>query len=488
MKKNDNGTRNSGPREESRRSNSDGAPALSRRRLLGGAGLLKTAAAGAVAGAALMPKRGRAAQGGGLPFLVQLYLRGGADGLTLVCPYADMNYCQARDTTRVYPPLINPIPATACYLPPPSSPSMRAIHLSNAGGGQPAFGTPQAMQTLMPKYNAGQLSFVHACGSLDPTRSHFEQQLKMEQGVVGVADQSTGWLGRYLDLTKGPHTGPLRAYSFSPNPLDSFDGGEKMTSAVDPGSFAFPENPNWNGPLTVQSTLANLYASFHGGTDPLLTTFDTDVAAIAELAQVTLPDCNAMPPVNCSPGYPDSKLGNEFRQVAAMAKALPMLEMCAVNYDNIDGQRWDSHDDQGVHDGKMFNLMTNLAETLNAFLDDMAGQRPVVVLVITEFGRRLQENGSGGTDHGRGGVAMALSNYPGILNPNPSTGTGRVIATGWPGLAPGQLEDGLDLKVAIDVRDVMTEIAFKFLGFPGTATDLFPDTPTYVYQDRGVLA
>ncbi len=488
MNNQDDGTRSSGPRAEDGRSIAGGAPSLSRRRLLGGAGLLKTAAAGAVAGAAVMPRRSRAAQGIGLPFFVQLYLRGGADGLTLVCPYADENYCQARTTTRVYPPLMNPIPATSCYIPPPDSPDKRAIHISDAGGGQPAFGIPKAMEALLPKYNAGQLSFVHACGSLDPTRSHFEQQLKMEQGVVGVADQDTGWLGRYLDFTKGPQTGALRAYSFSPNPLDSFDGGEKMTSDLEPSNFVFPENPNWNGPVTVQSTLANLYAQFKGGNDPLLTTFNTDVDAIAALSTVTLPDCSAMPPVNCSPGYPDSKLGNEFRQVAAMAKGLPQLEMCAVNYDNINGQRWDSHASQGVHSGTMFNLMENLSETLNAFLDDMAGLRPVVVLVITEFGRRLQENGSAGTDHGRGGVAMVLSNYSGILSPNPSTGGGRVVATGWPGLAPGQLEDGLDLAVAIDVRDVMSEIAFKYLGFPGMATDLFPDTPTYSFQDYGVLA
>jgi uncharacterized protein (DUF1501 family) len=398
-----------------------------------------------------LERRAAAQSGGASPLFVQIFLRGGADGLTLVCPYDDPTYQQKRIVTRVFPPGVG-------------EPAKQAIHLANATAGAPAFGLPPALAPLWALYDEGKLAFVHACGSADPTRSHFDQQLKMEHAVVGEGGyDAKGWLGRHLS---NPPGGSLRALVFAGNPADSFDGGSGVTPAPDPSAFTFPGDPATAA--ARQATLSGMYTLFG---QPLAEALANDVGAIAKLDTVPFetyqPAAGAVYPAN-------SVLGDQLKKTAAMAKTLADLEIVHIDFDNVNGHRWDTHADQGVFTGSMSYCMDHLARSLLAFLRDMENAREICVFVLTEFGRTLQENASLGTDHGRGSVAILVGD---------SVNGGQVV-TDWTDLTGPGL-DGGDQAVTIDIRHLMGEIAEDVLGTTWQ-TVIFDDT--FPYASRNLIA
>ena len=170
--------------------------------------------------------------------------------------------------------------------------------------------------------------------------------------------------------------------------------------------------------------------------------------------------------------YPESEFGTALASTAALIKAQVGVEAVAIDLGG-----WDTHDFQGPVDGGMAALMTVLAEGLAAFHKDLqsAGQNRVMVTAMSEFGRNAFENGSAGTDHGHGGVMLAMGS---------AVAGGRVI-TDWPGLAPGQLFEEQDLGITIDYRDILTEILGERLGNADPAA-VFAD-PAYAPVDRGLL-
>ena len=376
--------------------------------------------------------------------IVTIFLRGAADGLTLCVPHGDQLYYDARPFIAVPRP--------------DSTDPQKAIDLDGY------FGFPQPLAPLIPAYQAGHLLVAHACGSSDADRSHFNSMRHLEEGVVTSSALFSGWLARHL-ATAPPlaQNSIIRAVGI--------DYGLQRCLTGAPLTLSIPDLANFNltgAPGSVaarRAALSDMYQNFGG---PL--------ANASSTTQVTIDLLNQIDFVNYQPAggavYPtNNTFGNGLRSAAALIKADVGVEAIA-----LDLIGWDTHVQQGVFSGAMFNLMTNLAQGLAAFHADInAGNgRNVTVVAMSEFGRRLLENGGGGTDHGHGTVMFVMGN---------NIAGGRVL-TQWPGLAPEQLFEGRDLAVTMDWRDILSEVVYHRLGNPNLDV-IFPGyTPTF----RGVTS
>jgi len=354
--------------------------------------------------------------------LVSVFLRGGADGLDLVPPYADDNYYTLRPDLGV--------------------PAGRYIDLDGF------FGLNEALRPLYGHFQDQRLAIVHAAGSISETYSHFAAQPNMD-----TAFSTTGWLQR-----------TLQAGQFS-----------QTTSGLSIGSRVSPplQGP-WAGSVvnTINETTQNgmsleiartaieeMYA---------ITRFPLDSSTVAS-ALLSVDEISGVQPGD--PGaYPSSGLSTDFREAAAIIKADIGVRGVAIDYGG-----WDTHSNQTT---RINNLASTLSAAIDAFHTDLgfaAGR--VVVLVMTEFGRTARQNGSGGTDHGHGNFMFAFGN---ALQ---GTGGGQVHLNGeWPGLAPGvggQLHIDRDLTITTDFRSVLAEVIDRHLGInPGAVFSGFD--PTYV--------
>lgn len=419
---------------------------LSRRNFLAVTGSSAFVAGVAAAAPAWLPRVAVAKdyRGGQRDVLISIYLRGASDGLSICVPYTEAAYYANRPTLAV---------------PPPQKGNPNAA--IDLGNGQ--FGLNPRMAALMPAYNNGHLLFVHATGSTDSSRSHFDAQRFMEVGKPADPTISTGWLGRHL-ASSAP-TDPnalLRAVGISTGLQKTLVGGP-LTLPI-PNLDNFGLTGAAGTAAARQNALADMYELVP---DPLHAAALTTIATIDLLNTINfagyVPAGGAV--------YPAGNLGTALRSTAALIKAEVGVEAVA-----IDVQGWDTHTNQGTLTGTMANLMSNLALALGAFYTDMfTGQSPsVTVAVMSEFGRRLLENGGLGTDHGHGNVMILLGQC---------ISGGRVL-TQWPGLQPEQLYQGRDLEVTIDFRDVLAEIIQTRLGNDNLSY-VFPDyTPTM----RGVTS
>jgi len=371
--------------------------------------------------------------------IVSIFLRGGADGMSLVVPYAEDAYYTLRPTLAVPRP--------------DSTSANKAIDLNGF------FGLPPAMASLLPAYQAGQLLVVHATGSTDPSRSHFDAQAFMEIGVPGARDIETGWLGRHLASKPPMKPGAaLRGLAFNYGMPLMLAGAPDTLPIPNPASFALSGSSS-----TAAARLAWLGTSFAGELDPLKSSALNTQRTITELATIGIstyqPSGGAV--------YPTSSFGTALRSTAALIRADVGVE--AVQ---IDVGGWDTHSAQGPLTGSMSTTMRTLADAIAPFHADMpAASRlgRLTVVVMSEFGRKAAENASQGTDHGHGNVMFVLGG---------SAIGGRVL-TQWPGMSAAQLYQGQDLQVTIDYRDILSEIVSRRLG--NTRLDLvFPDfTPTF---------
>ncbi len=375
--------------------------------------------------------------------IVQIYLRGGSDGLTMCVPWGDPGYYTSRPNLAV---------------PRPDSGLTNAA--TNLDG---FFGIPPAMLPLLPAYQNGHLLFVHACGLNDPTRSHFDAQRFMEVGKANDLLLNTGWLGRHL-ATVAPATpgALLRGVGIGSGLAKTLDGGPLTLPIPDLDTFNLSGSSSTLG--ARRGALSDMYNST---TDPLKTIATNTFATIDLLNTINfsgyVPAGGAV--------YPTGSFGYAMKTTAALIKAQVGVEAVAIDLGG-----WDTHNSQGVSIGTMANLMTTLASAMGAFYTDMfTGTNPsVVAVVMSEFGRRVAENGSQGTDHGHGNAMLVLGN---------AVSGGRVLRT-WPGLGPGQLYQNLDLNITIDYRDVLAEILQNRLGNASLST-VFPQyTPVF----RGVLS
>jgi uncharacterized protein (DUF1501 family) len=370
----------------------------------------------ALAGTALMPgvfvRMAAAGTKKGRKTLVTVFQRGAVDGLNMIVPFAETHYYAARPTIAI----------------PPPGKEGGAVDLDGIFGAHPA------LSALMPYFANKSLAIIHAAGSPDSTRSHFDAQDFMESGTPGVKSTRDGFLARAL----GPavERSPLRAVSMTSSLPRILAGSGDAIALTDVSKFQVQQNADQFEQMYAASVSEAFEAS------KLLTATDPARLQPANGAQ-----------------YPRTPLGSALRQIAQLIRSNVGLE---VAFADVDG--WDTHAGQGGTNGQLANNLRQFAAGIAAFTTDLGSRMGDVVLVTTsEFGRTVRENGNRGTDHGHGTVMMALG--------GPIKG-GRVYGK-WPGLS--SLYEGRDLAVTTDFRDVFATLLTKHLG----VTDLKRVFPRY---------
>ncbi len=393
----------------------------SRRALLTGAGALAAVAALDVASPRMAFGATRSARS---DLLVVLSLRGGADGLTLVPPLADPAYLAARPDIAVR--------------------TCQALPLDRT------FGLHPGLQPLLPFWRDRRLAVVQAVGDADGTRSHFEATDAMERGVSVTSRVTSGWVDRHLSA-RGLRTTDFPALAIAGRTPVSLRGPAPDLTTYDVRSLRV--NVPTDRRAATERALAEMYAGVAGG--------------YAEAARGTLDALDRFAPLRDKPyvpragvRYPDNGLGRSLAQVASVARAGIGLEVACV-----ESGGWDSHTDMGsAASGYARDLVSSLGQALAAFATDLGPLLATTTIVtMSEFGRRVAQNGSLGVDHGHGSAMLVLGG--GIRG-------GKVYGR-WPGLAGKQLVDG-DLRVTTDYRDVLGELIQRRLG-GGSLASVFPD-------------
>ncbi|HVF19295.1 MAG TPA: DUF1501 domain-containing protein [Mycobacteriales bacterium] len=376
---------------------------LTRRRLLTGLGAMGALAVGEAAAPRLAFAAGAPAKS---DLIVSVFLRGAMDGLSAVVPYADPEYYAARPGIRIL---------------------AKAVHRLDA-----SFGLHPVLKPMLNSWHRGDLAVVHAVGSPHPTRSHFDAQDFMERGVPGDTTVSTGWLGRHL--ASRPSRSSLRAIAVGGNVQLSLRGPVPAIALKRISDFSLVAEDAER--TVLETTLERLYSGLAHQMGGAGVSTVGAARRLRALARTTYHPAGGAK-------YPTSELGRQLAEVARLAKARVGLEAACV-----DANGWDTHEAMGTHSsGRMTVLLADLGQALGAFYTDLAGLRGVTVVVMSEFGRRVAENGSGGTDHGHGGVMFVMG--AGIR--------GHRVYGRWPGLAPHRLDRG-DLAVTTDYRDVLGEV------------------------------
>ena len=342
--------------------------------------------------------------------LIVVLLRGAVDGLNVVIPHRDEPYYSARQSIAIAPP---------------GKPD-GALPLD----GQ--FGLHPALVSLMPLWIERKLAFVHAAGSPDPTRSHFDAQLYIENGIPGQGTIRDGWMNRLLLALPGPR-GATDAISIGPT-VPRILAGKAPVATLTLG-------PNGAQPLPIdQPDIANAFDRLYSGNDDLARSYREGRVARAQLVaalnqEQRIADNGAPLPT----GFP-----GQATRLGLLVRRHPGLRIAAIGLGG-----WDTHINQGNHKGQLADRLRPLGVGLAAFVR-ASGEawHDTVVVVLSEFGRTFRENGNRGTDHGHGNVIWVLG---GDIN------GGRVYGN-WPGLAPSQLYQGRDLAVTTDFRSVLAAI------------------------------
>jgi uncharacterized protein (DUF1501 family) len=307
------------------------------------------------------------------------------------------------------------------------------------------FGLHPGFAPLLPLWKEGRLGIVHAVGSPDPTRSHFDAQDYMETGTPGRKGTPSGWLNRAVGLL-GHEGSPFRAVALTPALPRALYGDESALAVTDLAE------------LQMRSGAAgrSFEALYRQTSQQLLRhTADETFRAVDMLSAESLSQYR---PANGA-DYPQSPLGQALRQIALLVKRDVGLEVAFA-----ESGGWDTHVQQGTVNGAFARQARDLAQSIQAFWTDLgARQDDVLLTTMTEFGRTVRENGSGGTDHGHGSCLFVLGDRV----------QGGKVHGAFPGLDPGALYEGRDLPVTTDFRAVFCELAGKHLGIRDDAK-LFP--------------
>ncbi len=352
--------------------------------------------------------------------LVCIFQRGAADGLNALVPFGDSDYVAHRPTIYV-----------------------QEADLLKLDG---FYGLHPALAPLKAVYDAGDLALVHATGVPHGSRSHFSAQGLVERGVTDKAGPDTGWLGRHLAASTPASDSAFRMVAISGNVPVALSGANDEPLAISNLSeFGFDQEIIDSGYPTVLAQLFRSPVPFFGPAGAAL-------SAIEELQAANL---TAITPANGAV-YPTTPLGIKLEQAGQLIKStLPVEVIC------LDSDDWDHHERLPEF---IQASLDDLARSLAAFYTDMgSGMQRITVAVHSEFGRRVAENASQGTDHGTAGLAYLIG---GGVN-------GGQIVSDWPGLRPADLELGEDLKITTDLRTVLTEMLDKRLGGTDVST-VFP--------------
>jgi uncharacterized protein (DUF1501 family) len=354
--------------------------------------------------------------------LIAIFQRGAVDGLNMVVPHGDRNYYELR------PQLAIPQPG--------KSGQESAVNLDGF------FGLHPALAPFKSLWDEKRLAIVHAVGSPDNTRSHFDAQDYMESATPGVKSTEDGWLNRYLQARPDAKATPFRAISMTQSLPRSLQGRAPALAMQNLNDFQIRAGAS---AASVQGGFEGIYEQ--GVNDLLRGTGKETFEAIDFLKRV---NPSQYKPENGAQ-YPRTPFGNALMQIAQLIKAGVGLE---VAFSDVGG--WDTHRAEGGSRGQLANLLGQFSQGIYALVTDLgpARMQDVVVLTMSEFGRTVRQNGTGGTDHGHANAMFVVG----------GTVRGGKVYGKWPGLKDEQLFEGRDLALTTDFRDVFSEVASKHLG------------------------
>ena len=370
---------------------------------------------------------GAVENGGRTKRLVVIFQRGAADGLNIVVPHGEAAYYSMRPSINI--------------------PRKSVIDLDGF------FGLHPSLASFQPLWQQRHLAIVHAAGSPDVTRSHFDAQDFMETGTPGVKATEDGWLNRSLrDLPPDGRKSPFRAIALGPslprilsghepsvamNNINDFSVGGRNAKAASPAASAFE-------------------AMYDHSSDSVLHGMGEETFDAVKMLKAADPGKYA---AAAGANYPRGRFGDSLRQLAQLIKANLGVQ---IAFADIGG--WDHHVNEGSTDGQLANVLLDFSQSIAAFWTDLGDLgEDTVVVTMSEFGRTARENGNRGTDHGHANVMFVLG--------GPVKG-GKVYGR-WPGLDPSQLYEGRDLALTTDFRQVIGEAVSRHMGNQNLAT-VFP--------------
>jgi len=377
------------------------------------------------------------ADGARRKIVVAIFQRGACDGLNTVIPIGDETYRKVRPSIAVA--------------------ADKAIDL-----GDGHFALHPALEPLVPMWKDKSLAVVHAIGSHDPTRSHFDAQDFMESGTPGLKSTEDGWMNRHLQAHPDPKATPFRGVSLTPTLPRSLAGKAPAVAMANVREFDIR-------PQAGQVVARSFEDMYDGAVRDVLHGTGKETFDAIEYLKKTDPSRYQPAP---GATYPRGRYGEGLKQIAQLIKADVGVEMAFTETPG-----WDHHAAEGGAEGQIAARLRELGQGLAAFHRDLGDRMAdVVVVTMTEFGRTVRENGNRGTDHGHASVSFVLG--------GPVNG-GKVHGT-WPGLRDGDLYEGRDLAVTTDFRDLLAEVLTRHVGGRDMAK-VFPAYETSAKRFPGVI-
>lgn len=379
--------------------------------------------------------------------LITIFQRGAVDGLNMVAPYGDSEYYDLRRVIAVPKP--------------------------NAVGGaidlDGHFGLNPSLAPLEKFWKSKQLAVVHSVGSPDNSRSHFDAQDYMESATPGVKSTRDGWLNRVLQTKTDEKISPFRAVAMANQIPRSLIGRAPTVAMTNLSDFAIKAGAYTNA---VKGGFEGIWQD--NAADALGNTGKETFEAVNFLKEA---NPSQYKPANGAV-YPNTPFGRSLLQIAQLVKAGVGLE---VAFTDTPGLNWDTHLNQANGDGsrgQLANLLRVFGQGIAALATDLREQMDdVVILTMSEFGRTARQNGTNGTDHGHGNAMLVLGN---------SVKGGKVYGD-WKGLKNEHLNEGRDLAVTTDFRDVFAEISSKHLGNKNL-DKIFPNYAAKPKNFKGILS
>lgn len=374
--------------------------------------------------------------------LIVVFQRGAVDGLNMVVPFGDADYYGSRPTIAIRKP----------------GSSDGAINLDGF------FGLHPRMSPLMPLWDNKSLAVVHASGSHDTTRSHFDAQDYMESATPGIKSTRDGWLNRYLQGSGIGEQGsgnPLRGISLTTQMPRSLQGAAPVLAIGRASEFTVAD-------MSARTSFEELYAAAQQDLALKSTAndaFDAMKTLARKTAGVYRAENNAV--------YPRSPFGQALQEIARLAKSDVGLEVAFAESTN-----WDHHVNEGAASGQIANRLDDFARGIAALAQDLGDRMAdTVVLTMSEFGRAVAENGSRGTDHGHGNAMFVIGG---------DVRGGRVYGK-WPGLAVNDRFEGRDLAITTDFRDVFAEVVMHLGADRRTLATVLPAYAADSARFKGLL-
>jgi uncharacterized protein (DUF1501 family) len=369
---------------------------------------------------------GEVGNGASTKRLVVIFQRGAADGLNIVIPHAEHAYYAMRPSINI--------------------PKNQVIDLNGF------FGLHPSLSPFKPLWDQKHLAIVHAAGSPDTTRSHFDAQDYMESGTPGVKATTDGWLNRTLQTESKSADSPFRAVGLGTSLPRILAGKEPAVAVSNVNGFSIGGGNPASVPLG--NTFETMYAQ---SVDSVLHGTGRDTFEAVKMLKAADPQ-HYLP----GPGadYPKGRFGDALRQTAQLVKSNLGVQ---VAFTDIGG--WDHHVNEGGAEGQLANVLREFSQSIAAFWIDLGPlAENTVIVTMSEFGRTARENGNRGTDHGHANVMFVLGG---------AVRGGHVYGR-WPGLEQSQLYEGRDLALTTDFRRVLDEAVARHLNnnnlnavFPG---------------------